>query len=158
MKPSNLFILLCLAALSGPVFADQKDDSQKISASNSRPSSKAPAEYFIGDVRLNPLFPTSDAASYSGGSVTFEPGARSNWHTHPAGQYLIVTAGIGWTQQWGGPVVEIRTGDVVWCPPGVKHWHGATSTSAMTHIAITAVVDGKNVNWLERVSDDQYRK
>jgi quercetin dioxygenase-like cupin family protein len=90
--------------------------------------------------------------------VTFEPGARSAWHTHPTGQHLIVTSGVGWTQEWSGPVVEIRAGDVVWCPPAVKHWHGATPTTAMTHIALTGTAGGKNADWLEKVSDEQYRK
>ena len=89
-------------------------------------------------------------------SDTFEPGARSNWHTHPTGQHLIVTSGVGWTQEWHGPIVEIRAGDVVWCPPGVKHWHGATPTTAMTHLALTGTVGGKNVEWLEKVTDEQY--
>ena len=90
--------------------------------------------------------------------MTFEPGARSAWHTHPAGQHLIVTSGVGWTQEWGGPVTEIRTGDVVWCPPGIKHRHGATPTTAMTHVALTRTAGGNNVDWLEKVSDEQYRK
>jgi quercetin dioxygenase-like cupin family protein len=97
-------------------------------------------------------------APFSGAYVTFEPGARSAWHTHPAGQHLIVTSGVGWTQEWGGPVTETRTGDVVWCPPGVKHWHGAKPTTAMTHVALTGTAGGKNVDWLEKVSDEQYRK
>jgi quercetin dioxygenase-like cupin family protein len=104
------------------------------------------------------LFAAKDTAPFSGAYVTFEPGARSAWHTHPAGQHLIVTHGVGWTQAWGGPIVEIRAGDVVWCPPGVKHWHGATPTTAMTHIALTGTDRGKNVDWLEKVSDEQYMK
>lgn len=119
-------------------------------------SSKGPAEYFTGDVRVQPLFAEEDAAAYGGAYVTFQPGARSAWHTHPAGQRLIVTQGVGRTQQWGGPVEEIRAGDVLWCPPGVKHWHGASPTSAMTHLALTGVRDGQNVEWLEKVSDEQY--
>ena len=94
----------------------------------------------------------------SGGSVTFQPGARSAWHIHPAGQHLIVTSGTGWTQQWGGPIVDVHAGDVIVCPPGVKHWHGATPTTAMTHIAITGNQHGKNVEWMEKVSNEQYRK
>jgi quercetin dioxygenase-like cupin family protein len=104
------------------------------------------------------LFPAKDTAPFSGAYVTFEPGARSAWHTHPAGQHLIVTSGVGWTQEWDGPTVEIRAGDVVWCPPGVKHWHGASLTTAMTHIALTGTVGGKNVEWLEKVTEEQYRK
>jgi quercetin dioxygenase-like cupin family protein len=115
-----------------------------------------PAEYFTGDVRIDPLFADNESAPYAGAYVTFSPGARSAWHTHPAGQRLIVTHGVGRTQQWGGAVEEIRAGDVVWCPPGVKHWHGASPTSAMTHLALTGVRDGQNVEWLEKVSDEQY--
>jgi len=116
-------------------------------------SSKGPAEHFTGDVRVQPLFGAESAARYVGASVTFQPGARSGWHTHPAGQRLIVTEGVGRTQQWGGPVEELRAGDVLWCPPGVKHWHGASPTSAMT---LTGVREGQTVEWLERVSDEQY--
>jgi 4-carboxymuconolactone decarboxylase len=127
-----------------------------ITRSGSQAASKGPAEYFTGDVRVQPLFAEEDAAAYGGGYVTFQPGARSAWHRHPAGQRLIVTEGVGRTQQWGGPVEEIRAGDVLWCPPGVKHWHGASPTSAMTHIALTGVRHGQNVEWLEKVSDEQY--
>jgi quercetin dioxygenase-like cupin family protein len=114
-------------------------------------------QYFTGHVRVNLLFAPQAGMPVSGGYVTFEPGARSAWHTHPIGQYLVVTAGTGWTQQWGGPVVELHVGDVLWCPPGVKHWHGATPTTSMTHMALTGTVDEKNVNWMEQVSDSQYR-
>jgi quercetin dioxygenase-like cupin family protein len=124
----------------------------------SQPSSKAPEEYFTGNVRIDPLFQAEDPARGSGAYVTFEPGARSAWHTHPLGQVLIVTSGCGWTQCWGGPIVEIRAGDVVRCPPGHKHWHGATPTTSMTHIAIQEALDGKVVEWMEKVSDEQYRK
>ena len=124
--------------------------------SGSQPSSSGPAEYFTGEVCVQPLFAAQDASPYSGAYVTFRPGARSAWHTHPAGQRLIVTEGAGRTQQSGGPVEEIRVGDVVWCPPGVKHWHGASPTSAMTHIAFTGVRDGEAVQWLEKVTDAQY--
>src|SRR4051794_20973925 len=127
-----------------------------ITRGGSQASSKGPAEYFTGDVRVQPLFADQDTAAYRGAYVTFQPGARSAWHTHPAGQRLIVTDGAGRTQQWGGPVEEIRAGDVVWCPPGVKHWHGACPTSGMTHLALTGVRDGRNVEWLEKVSDEQY--
>ena len=122
----------------------------------SQSSSKGSAEYFTGNVRIDPLFQSPGPAQFSGGSVTFEPGARSAWHTHPCGQTLIVTAGLGWTQCWGEPRVEIRPGDVVTCPPGKKHWHGATPTTAMTHIAIQEAKDGKVVEWLEKVTDEQY--
>jgi quercetin dioxygenase-like cupin family protein len=102
------------------------------------------------------LFPANDSAHFSGATVTFEPGARSAWHIHPAGQHLLVTAGVGRTQEWGGPIVEIKPGDVIWCPPGVKHWHGASPTTAMTHISLTGTIDGKNVEWMEKVTDEQY--
>jgi quercetin dioxygenase-like cupin family protein len=129
---------------------------EMITRSGSQPSRTGPAEYFTGEVRVQPLFAEEDAAPYSGAYVTFQPGARSAWHTHPAGQRLIVTEGLGRTQQWGGPVEEIRAGDVVWCPPGVKHWHGGSPTSAMTHVALTNVRDGRPVDWLEKVTDEQY--
>ncbi len=122
----------------------------------SQPSQKGPAEYFTGTVRIDPLNAPPAPARASCAYVTFEPGARSAWHTHPLGQTLIVTAGRGWTQCDGEPVVEIRVGDVIWCPPGHKHWHGATSTTAMTHLAITEALDGKTVEWLEKVTDEEY--
>jgi quercetin dioxygenase-like cupin family protein len=123
----------------------------------SQPSGKGPAEYFTGTVRVDPLFQASAPARVSGASVTFEPGARTAWHTHPLGQTLIVTYGRGWAQREGGPVEEIRPGDVVWFSPGEKHWHGATPTTAMTHIAIAEAHNGKVVDWMEKVSDEQYR-
>lgn len=132
--------------------------SQTVHRAGAQPSAKGPAQYFTGNVRVHPLFAANAAAPYSGAYVTFEPGARSNWHTHPTGQHLIVTAGVGLTGEWGGPVEEIRAGDVVWCPPGVKHWHGAAPTTAMTHIALTGTVNGKNVEWMEKVTDEQYAK
>jgi quercetin dioxygenase-like cupin family protein len=129
----------------------------EIKRNGSQPSSKGPAEYFTGAVRIDPLFQAPDPARVTGAYVTFEPGARTAWHTHPLGQALIVTFGLGWTQCWGGPKEEIRPGDVIWCPPGVKHWHGATPTTAMTHIAIQEHdIDGKVVDWMEKVSDEQY--
>jgi len=124
----------------------------------SRPSAKGPADWFTGAVRIDPLLDAPEPARVAGASVTFEPGARTAWHTHPLGQTLIVTAGCGWVQKWGGPVEEIHPGDVVWIPPGEKHWHGATATTAMTHIAIQEKLDGKPVDWMEKVSDEQYRK
>ena len=127
-----------------------------IKRSGSRPSGKGPAEYFTGNVRIDPLFEAPDPARARGASVTFEPGARSAWHTHPLGQTLIVTSGCGWVQSEGAPKMEIRPGDVVWCPPKEKHWHGATPTTAMTHIAIQEQLDGKVVEWMEKVSDEQY--
>jgi quercetin dioxygenase-like cupin family protein len=123
----------------------------------SQPSDKGPEEYFTGTVRIDPLFEAPDPARARGASVTFEPGARSAWHTHPLGQTLIVTSGCGWVQSEGGPKEEIRAGDVVSCPPKEKHWHGATPTTAMTHIAIQEALDGKVVEWMEKVSDEQYQ-
>ncbi|WP_367872575.1 cupin domain-containing protein [Luteolibacter sp. Populi] len=130
----------------------------EIIRNGSQPSAKPPAEYFTGTVRLDPLFQPKAPARTVGASVTFEPGARTAWHTHPLGQTLIVTAGCGWVQREGGPVEEIKPGDIVWFPPGLKHWHGATATTAMTHIAIQEQLDGKTVEWLEKVSDEQYRR
>ncbi len=127
-----------------------------ITRSGTQPSQNGPAEYFTGTVRIDPLFQAHAPARASGAYVTFEPCARSAWHTHPLGQFLIVTAGVGRVQQWGGPVEEIRVGDVVWTPPGVKHWHGASPTTAMTHLAVQEALDGKAVEWMEKVSDDQY--
>ena len=129
-----------------------------IKRSGSRPSSDGPKESFTGKVRIESLFQASDPGRAQGASVTFEPGARSAWHTHPLGQTLIVTAGRGFVQSWGGPVEEIHPGDVVTCPPEEKHWHGAAPDSAMTHIAIQEALDGKVVNWMEKVSDEQYRR
>jgi quercetin dioxygenase-like cupin family protein len=129
-----------------------------IKRAGSQPSRKGPPEWFTGTVRVDPLFQAPDPARVSGASVTFEPGARTAWHTHPLGQTLIVTAGCGWVQREGGPVEEVRPGDVVWFPPGLKHWHGAAATTAMTHIAIQEAAEGKNVDWLEHVGDEQYRR
>lgn len=122
----------------------------------SQRSNKGPEEYFTGMVRIDPLFERADPARVAGASVTFEPGARTAWHTHPLGQTLIVASGCGRVQRWSGPVEEIHPGDVVLIAPGEKHWHGATPTSAMTHIALQEKLDGKVVEWLEKVSDDQY--
>ena len=130
----------------------------EIKRSGSQSSNRGPAEWFTGTVRIDPLFPATDPARAAGNSVTFEPGARTAWHTHPLGQTLIVTAGCGRAQLWGGPVEEIHPGDVVRIPPGVKHWHGASPATGMSHIAIQEAADGRNVDWLEQVSDDQYRK
>lgn len=127
-----------------------------IKRSGSQHSTKGPAEYFTGTVRIDPLFQANDPARAVGASVTFEPAARTAWHTHPLGQILIVTAGCGLVQCWGGPVEEIRPGDVIRIPPREKHWHGATATTAMTHIAIQEQLDGKIVDWMEKVTDEQY--
>ena len=128
----------------------------QITRSGSQPSGKGPAEYFTGVVRVDPLFQAPNPARVSGASVTFEPGARTAWHTHPLGQTLIVIAGSGRVQREGGSIEEIHPGDVIWFPPGEKHWHGASPTTAMTHIAIQEQLNGKAVDWLEKVSDEQY--
>ena len=130
----------------------------EIKRGGSQPSRKGPADWFTGSVRIDPLFQAAEPARGQGAAVTFEPGARTAWHTHPLGQTLIVTFGVGWVQHEGGGVEEIRPGDVVWFAPGEKHWHGASPTSAMTHIAIQEALNGKVVDWMEKVSDDQYRK
>src|SRR5947209_968200 len=129
-----------------------------IKRNGSRPSQKGSPDWFTGSVRVDPLFQAPEPGRASAGQVTFEPGARTAWHTHPLGQTLIVAAGLGWVQREGGPIEEIRAGDVVWFPPGLKHWHGATLSTGMTHIAVQESLDGKNVDWLEKVSDEQYRK
>jgi quercetin dioxygenase-like cupin family protein len=126
----------------------------EITKSGSQPSTRGSAEYFTGTVRVDPLFTAKDPARVAAATVTFEPGARTAWHTHPLGQHLIVTSGSGRAQRWGGPVEEIRPGDVVWFPPGEKHWHGAGPTTAMTHIAGQEQLGGKTVDWLEQVSED----
>ena len=129
----------------------------EIKRGGSQPSVKGPAEWFTGSVRLDPLIDAPDPALVRAASVTFEPGARTAWHKHPLGQTLIVTAGCGRCQREGGPIEEIRPGDVVWISPGEKHWHGAAPATAMTHIAIQERLDGKVVDWMEPVSDEQYR-
>jgi len=137
----------------------------EIKRAGSQISSKGSAEYFTGSVRIDPLFEAPELSTASlrpadvrGASVTFEPGARTAWHTHPLGQTLVVMSGLGWAQRDGGPIEEIRPGDVVWFAPGEKHWHGATPTAAMTHIAIQEALDGKVVEWMEKVSDEQYKR
>ena len=127
-----------------------------IKRSGSQPSSKGSADWFTGTARIDPLFQPNVPARAVSLSVTFEPGARTAWHSHPLGQTLIVTAGCGRVQRWGAPIEEIRPGDVVWLPPGEKHWHGAAPTTAMTHIAIEEKLDGKWADWMEKVSDEQY--
>ena len=153
----SLSLLVSAGFFAGQAISDEANKkSQTISRAGSQPSVKGSSEYFTGNVRVDPLFPAKDAAPFSGAYVTFEPGARSAWHTHPTGQHLIVTAGVGRTGEWGGRVEEIKTGDVIWCSPTVKHWHGASPTTAMTHIAITGTLNGKNVVWMEKVTDEQY--
>jgi quercetin dioxygenase-like cupin family protein len=150
----SIIAIASLLALLGAAPASAQ--RAQISPNGSRPSAKGPPQYFTGSVIVDPLYAANDSTSSIGGLVTFEPGARSAWHTHPGGQYLIVTSGTGWVQEEGGQKREIKPGDVIWTPPGVKHWHGATATNAMSHIAITNVVDGRNAEWLEHVTDDQY--
>ncbi|MDE0768397.1 MAG: cupin domain-containing protein [Opitutaceae bacterium] len=128
----------------------------KIKRIGSQPSNQGPTDWFTGTVRIDALFQANAPARAAGLNVTFEPGARTAWHTHPLGQTLIVTSGCGLAQRWGGPIEEIRPGDIIWFPPGEKHWHGATETTAMTHIAIQEELDGKAVDWMEKVSDEQY--
>ena len=128
----------------------------EITRVGSRPSGKGSGDWFTGTVRIDPLFQAPAPARVAGAAVTFEPGARTAWHTHPLGQTLIVTAGAGCAQRWGGPIEQIHPGDIVWFPPGEKHWHGATATTAMTHVAVQEQLDGTAVDWLEQVSDDQY--
>jgi quercetin dioxygenase-like cupin family protein len=136
----------------------ERKTTMKIDRNGSRPSTKGSPDYFSGSVRVEPAFQVGEPMRLNAGSVTFEPGARTAWHTHPLGQTLVVTAGLGWVQTEGGQIEEVRPGDVVWFPPGEKHWHGATSTTAMTHIAVQESLNGKNVDWLEKVSDAQYGK
>ena len=161
LRLKRQLVLLSVLVALGPVAAqsmaaDEVAKSQTIYRTGSQASVKGPAEYFTGNVRVDPLFPATVFAPFAGGRVTFEPGARSAWHIHPTGQHLLVTGGVGLTQQWGGAIEEIKEGDVVSCPPGIKHWHGATPTTTMTHIAITGIVNGSNVQWLEKVTDEQY--
>jgi quercetin dioxygenase-like cupin family protein len=137
---------------------NEKDTKMEIRRGGSQPSNKGSEEYFTGAVRIDPLFQAPNPARVVGANVTFEPGARTAWHTHPLGQTLIVTAGCGWAQQHGGPVEEIRPGDVIWFPPGAKHWHGAAPTTAMTHFAIQEALNGKTVEWMEKVTDESYRR
>jgi quercetin dioxygenase-like cupin family protein len=130
----------------------------KIQQIGSQPPSEGPSEWFTGKVRIDPLFPVAPPARAAGNAVTFEPGARTAWHTHPLGQILIVTFGHGWAQREGGPIEDIRFRDVVWFEPGEKHWHGASPTTTMTHFAIQESLDGKAVDWMEKVSEEQYRR
>lgn len=145
-------------AQAGGVPLRRQESVMKIDRAGSQPSSKGPAEWFTGTVRIDPLFAAHDPARAGGAYVTFEPAARTAWHTHPLGQVLIVTAGVGRAQVWGEPIEEIRPGDVIWFPPGVKHWHGASPTAAMTHIAIQEQLNGKAVDWMEHVTDEQYQE
>lgn len=162
MSNSLLGIAMCaIASISSA--ADSQGQAgapaaptQQITRAGEQSSTFGSAENFTGRARVDPLFPGDASINASGAYVTFDAGARSAWHTHPAGQRLVVTSGVGLTQEWGKPVQEIRPGDVVWCPPGVKHWHGAAPNTAMTHLAVTGTVDGKSVTWMEKVTDEQY--
>lgn len=133
-------------------------ESSVISRNGSRPSTAGPAEYFTGSVVVDPLYAANESTTSTGGLVTFMPGARSAWHTHPAGQVIIVTSGTGWVQEQGGEKREIRPGDVIWTPPGVRHWHGATATNGMSHIAVSNMRDGRNVDWGQQVTEEEYRR
>lgn len=145
-------------AASPPAATAQGQGELRISRAGAQPSARGSADYFTGSVRVDMLFQPTAPSRMSGGNVTFEPGARSAWHTHPLGQVLVVTAGMGWVQRESGPVEEMRSGDVIWIPPGLRHWHGATATTGVTHIALIEALDGEAVNWLEQVSDEQYRR
>ncbi|UQI28776.1 carboxymuconolactone decarboxylase family protein [Pseudomonas bijieensis] len=160
MKNTLIGLAVCAAApfadAAGAGAANEPRASQQISRAGSQASISGAADYFTGRVRVDPLFPATDEVNASGAYVSFEPGARSAWHTHPAGQRLVVISGVGLTQEWGRPVQQIHPGDVIICPPGVKHWHGAAPESAMTHLAVTGTVEGKSVEWMEKVSEAQY--
>lgn len=158
-KSSAQTALLGAALSVAAPFADAAErPAQQITRAGAQASVAGPAETFVGQVRVDPLFPADNDVQAASAYVTFEPSARSAWHTHPAGQRLVVTSGVGLTQEWGKPVQQIQVGDVVLCPAGVKHWHGAAPHSAMTHLTVTGVAGGKSVDWLEQVTDDQYRE
>jgi len=144
-----------LLAAGGAEAAERKEAQQVVRAGSQAPSA-GPEANFSGQVKVEMLWPSNERIQASGAYVSFDPGARSAWHTHPSGQRLLVTAGTGLVQEWGKPVQEIHAGDTVWCPPGVKHWHGAAPGTRMTHLAVTGMADGKGVEWLEKVSDEQY--
>lgn len=159
MSPTKLRLLsassLVLTALATGQ-AKAEEGGQTFYPAGSQAPFDGPEKIFTGKVRVVPVFPENDTAHYSGAYVTFEPGARTAWHLHPAGQHIVVTSGIGRTGTWDGKVVEVKAGDALWCPPGIKHWHGAAPDTAMTHFVVTGSLDGKNVEWKEKVTDDQY--
>lgn len=159
MKTLSLFIMgvFMMICVSNQLQA-QNVGQQHIYKNGTQYSAQGPSEFFTGQVRIDPLFTAKESFPVGGAYVTFEPGARSFWHTHPAGQHLVVVSGVGRTGTADGQVEEIKAGDVVWCPPQVKHWHGATPNTAMTHLALTGALDGQNVQWLEPVADEQYNK
>lgn len=154
--PGLVIALLAAGAGAAEPQPHASVQAQQITRAGEQASVAGPPDYFTGRVRIDPVWPADGNIGASGAWVTFEPGARSAWHVHPAGQRLVVTAGVGLIQEWGQPVQVIRPGDVVWCPPGVKHWHGAANGTAMTHLAVTGTRDGKNVIWMEKVTDEQY--
>lgn len=156
MGAAGAVVALAAASLAPAQAQTAPAASQSITRAGEQASVAGSADFFTGRVRVDPVWPADANINASGAWVTFEPGARSAWHTHPAGQRLVVVSGVGLTQEWGKPVQMIRPGDVVWCPPGIKHWHGAAPSTAMTHLAVTGTVEGKNVNWMEKVSDEQY--
>jgi quercetin dioxygenase-like cupin family protein len=151
-------LFLSSLILFAPAVRAQANQGVVVQRAGSQPVTVGPAENFTGVAGVDGRFKGSPPARVSGGTVTFEPGARTAWHTHPLGQTLVVTSGVGLVQHWGGTIQEIRVGDVVWIPPGVKHWHGATATMGMAHVAISEALDGKTVEWMEHVSDEQYRR
>jgi len=162
MKPFFVLLLSALSLQSAVAIAAETPesnipDSQQIVRAGAQPALAGPAAYFTGRVRVDPVWPADGNINASGGLVTFEPGARSAWHSHPAGQRLMVVAGVGLTQEWGKPVQVIRPGGHQITSPGVKHWHGATATTAMTHLAVTGMRNGENVTWMEQVTDEQYK-
>lgn len=157
-SPAQSALLGAALSVAAPFAGAGETPAQQITRAGTQPSVAGPAETFVGKVRVDPLFPADKEVQVSSACVSFEPGARSAWHTHPAGQRLVVTSGVGLTQEWGKPVQQIHPGDVVVCPAGVKHWHGAAPHSAMTHLAVTGVADGRSVAWLEQVTEDQYRE
>lgn len=155
MKHGIMIVALMLLAVS-VVYAGQEQESQVLYQEGSQKSFKGPEKYFTGDVQVDMVFPSNDTASYSGAYVTFQPGARTAWHLHPAGQHMIVTSGIALTGTRDGKVLEFKEGEAVWCPVGIDHWHGATPDAAMTHLVITGIKDGEAVVWKEKVTDEQY--
>lgn len=161
MKSALVYMTLALTAATGllgnQAFAEETGKAQTIIRNGEQAAIKGSDQFFTGNVRIDPLYPANNDMRSSGGSVTFEPGARSNWHIHPVGQVLIITSGVGRTQEWGKPIQEVRPGDVVICPVGVKHWHGAAPNSSMSHISICEEKEpGKVVEWMEKVTDEQY--
>lgn len=159
MSPAKLRLLSASSIVLTAVAAGQakaEEGGQIFYPAGSQAAFDGPEKIFTGKVRVQPVFPENDTAHYSGAFVTFEPGARTAWHLHPGGQHIVVTEGIGRTGTWDGKVVEVKAGDALWCPPGIKHWHGAAPHTAMTHFVVTGSLDGKNVEWQEKVTDDQY--